>query len=147
VASDLERGVGALKKFRDRVNDVLSNLEGATGTGSKVANERMTRGSLGVGMQFAEADGFYTQYNRVHKALVSLSKSLNDQIEMYSIAVHAADVGYDNVEEDMRRRFHVIHARLDKQYDDAVDRRKAKDNSGAPEQPRNDNQSADADLG
>ncbi|MBQ0984373.1 hypothetical protein KBZ10_07535 [Streptomyces sp. F63] len=114
MAGDLERGVDALRKFRSRIDKLLTELESGNGGSSKVALERVSRGSFsGTNLPFAEADGFFQQYNRVHKALVELSKSLGDQIEMLGIAVHAADVGFDNVENDMRRRFHEIRARLD----------------------------------
>ncbi|MCC3651383.1 hypothetical protein LIX60_07850 [Streptomyces sp. S07_1.15] len=114
MATDLELGVDALKKFRSRIDGLLTELESGNGGSSKVALERVTRASFsGTNLPFAEADGFYLQYNRVHKALVELSKSLGDQIEMLSIAVHAADVGFDNVEQDLRRRFHDIRVRLE----------------------------------
>ncbi|MFJ8645071.1 hypothetical protein ACIRNI_02925 [Streptomyces sp. NPDC093546] len=119
MAGDLERGVGALKAFQKDVNALLSDLQGGAGGSSKIAEERVTRESLGHGLAFAEADGFYTQYNRVHQAIVQLSKHLSDQIELYSIAVHAADVGYDNVEEEQRQRYHSILARLDEERDRA----------------------------
>lgn len=114
MAGDLELGVDALRKFRSRVDGLLAELESGDGGSSKVALERVTRGSFsGTNLPFAEADGFFLQYSRVHRALVELSRSLGDQIEMLGIAVHAADVGFDNVEDGLRRRFHEIRARLD----------------------------------
>ncbi len=112
--SDLARGVGALKTFQKQINALLAEFESGAAGKSKVAAQEVSRGSFsGTNMAFAEADGFFTQYNRVHSALTSLSRSLSDQIELMSIGVHAADVGYDNVEEDLRSRFHTIQARLD----------------------------------
>ncbi|MEU0669606.1 hypothetical protein ABZ508_30955 [Streptomyces lavendulocolor] len=146
MAGDLERGVGALKKFQSRIDTLLTELEGGAGGSSQVALERVTRRSLGVGLPFDEADGFYTQYNRVHSALVQLSKSLGDQIELLRIAVHAADVGYDNVEEEERYRFHQIQARLKKEWDAAAEREKA--SQGKTTQPeRQDATSGTTDLG
>ncbi|MHC5704306.1 hypothetical protein OTC26_023080 [Streptomyces tirandamycinicus] len=116
AARDLERGVGALKRFQERVDNLLAELENGAGGTKKVAAQAVSRGSFsGANMPFAEADGFYTQYNRVHKALTSLSKSLGDQIELLRIGVHGADVGFDNVEEDLRSRFHRIRTRLDQE--------------------------------
>ncbi|NWF28836.1 hypothetical protein HW130_21665 [Streptomyces sp. PKU-EA00015] len=140
-AADLKRGVGELKKFRRRVDAVLADLEGGDGGAAKVAVERVTRASFGG--NFHEAQGFHDEYNRVHKALVSLSKNLGDQIELLTIGVHAADVGYDNVEEDERRRFHEIQARLDKERDaferEAERREKEQgDKPGGSQPPRND---------
>ncbi|QGV78183.1 hypothetical protein [Streptomyces ficellus] len=121
MAGDLRRGVGALTTFQKTVNTLLTEFEGGAGGNRQVAMERVTRSSLGhaESINFAEANDFFDQYNRVHTALVRLSKSLGDQIEMLRIAVHAADVGYDNVDEEKRRRFHEIKARLSKEYDAA----------------------------
>ncbi|MFC8918962.1 hypothetical protein ACFT5C_24680 [Streptomyces sp. NPDC057116] len=146
MAGDLERGVGALKKFRSQVDTLLTELEGGAGGSRQVALDRVTRGSLGVGLQFAEADDFFTQYNRVHTALVQLSKSLGDQIELLHIAVHAADVGYDNVDEGARRRFHEIRTRLAKEYDEA-ERAKAKAQDKGAQPERQDATSGTTDLG
>lgn len=147
MAGDLERGVGALQTFQNRVDILLTELEGGAGGSRQVALERVTRESLGVGaFPFSEADDFFTQYNRVHTALVHLSKSLGDQIELLRIAVHAADVGYDNVDEDARRRFHEIRARLAREHD-AAERAKeqAQDKGTQPE--RQDATSGTTDLG
>ncbi|MFI1869272.1 hypothetical protein [Streptomyces jumonjinensis] len=115
-ASDLERGVGALKKFHQQVVALLAEFEGGEGGTAKIAEQRVSRGSFsGSNLPFAEADGFFSQYNRVHASLVSLTKSLGDQIEALTIGVHAADVGFDNVEEEMRQRFHAIQGQLERQ--------------------------------
>ncbi|MFE6224494.1 MULTISPECIES: hypothetical protein [unclassified Streptomyces] len=133
--SDLELGVGELKKFRDRVDGVIKNLEGSAGGAAQLGQRRVTRGSLGTGrIAFTEADGFYKEYERVHSSLVALSKSLSGQIELLQIGVHAADVGYQNVEEDQRQRFHDIRARLSEERAEAV-RREELERSKKPEQP------------
>ncbi|MFJ2650700.1 hypothetical protein ACIO1C_28770 [Streptomyces sp. NPDC087420] len=111
--SDLERGVGALKRFQSRVKDLLADLERGAAGDTKVAAQTVARTSLSGGnAAFAEADGLYAQYNRVHQSLVSLSRTLGDQIETLSIGVHAAEVGFDNVEEDVRRRYARIQTRI-----------------------------------
>jgi hypothetical protein len=111
--SDLEKGVGALRRFQKRVNVLLSELEGSDGGRTKLAAQTVSRASLSGGTAaFAEADGLYSQYNRVHQSLTSLSKSLGDQIQLLSIGVHAAEVGYDNVDEDVRRQYKAIKDRL-----------------------------------
>ncbi|MFJ6810432.1 hypothetical protein ACIQRK_31245 [Streptomyces anulatus] len=111
---DLRRGVGALETFKKRVDALLTDFEGSAGSKTKVADQKVSRASLsGPNARFAEADGLYTQYNRVHSSLVELSRSLGDQIEYLSLGVHAAAVGFDNVEDDIRRRFYEIQARMD----------------------------------
>ncbi|WP_307670180.1 hypothetical protein [Streptomyces sp. V2I9] len=118
--SDLKRGVGALETFKKRVDDLLVDFEGSAASRTKVADQKISRASLsGQNTCFAEADGLYTQYNRVHTSLVALSKSLGDQIEYLSLGVHAAAVGFDNVEDDIRRRFHEIQTRL---YEEGIER-------------------------
>ncbi|MFE7383078.1 hypothetical protein ACFU9F_22240 [Streptomyces zhihengii] len=146
MAIDLKRGVGELKKFRAAVDQVLSSLESGDGGKTKVAAEQVTRGSFGTGLPFAEADGFHKEYNRVHKALVDLSKSLSDQIEVLSIGVHGADVGYDNVDDYERRRFHTINARLDEERD-AMTEQEQGQKPVAPQAPRTDSKTGTTDLG
>lgn len=110
---DLKRGVGALETFKKRVDALLADFEGSAANKSKVAAQTVSRAALsGSNTCFAEADGLFTQYNRVHESLVSLSKSLGDQIEYLSLGVHAAAVGFDNVDDDTRRRFHEIQTRM-----------------------------------
>ncbi|WP_433404348.1 hypothetical protein [Streptomyces sp. CA-146814] len=118
---DLRRGVGALETFKKRVDALLADLEGSAAGKSKVAAQTVSRASLsGPNARFAEADGLYTQYNRVHESLVSLSRSLGDQIEYLSLGVHAAAVGFDNVDDETRRRFHEIQTRMDREREKAA---------------------------
>ncbi|MFE7448832.1 hypothetical protein ACFYXN_10180 [Streptomyces griseus] len=134
---DLRRGVGALEKFKSRVDALLADFEGSAASKTKVADQKVSRASLsGPNARFAEADGLYTQYNRVHSSLVSLSKSLGDQIEYLSLGVHAAAVGFDNVEDDVRRRFYEIQTRMDEERE-----KHAKSEQSKPEQADKEKQS------
>ncbi|MGW1494610.1 hypothetical protein [Streptomyces sp. NPDC002402] len=116
--SDLERGVQALQNFQTRVNNLLEEFENGGAGHTRVAAQTVSRGSLSGGNPtgFPEAEGLYKQYNRVHQALVSLSRTLGDQIAGLSIGVHASEVGFDNVEEDLRRRYAAIQARIDREH-------------------------------
>ncbi|WP_217230904.1 hypothetical protein [Streptomyces anulatus] len=134
---DLRRGVGALETFKKRVDALLTDFEGSAASKTKVADQKVSRASLsGPNARFAEADGLYTQYNRVHSSLVSLSKSLGDQIEYLSLGVHAAAVGFDNVEDDIRRRFYEIQTRMEQERE-----KHAKSEQPKTEQTNNDDQS------
>ncbi|MEW1611218.1 MULTISPECIES: hypothetical protein [unclassified Streptomyces] len=125
---DLRRGVGALETFKKRVDALLTDLEGSAAGKSKVAAQTVSRASLsGPNARFAEADGLYTQYNRVHESLVSLSRSLGDQIEYLSLGVHAAAVGFDNVDDETRRRFHEIQTRMDRERAEAIKQKQRSD--------------------
>lgn len=134
MASDLERGVGALKKFQSQINALLSEFEGGAAGKGEIAAQSVPRSSFSGPGKFDEAEGFSKQYDRVHTSLISLSKSLGDQIELLSIGVHAADVGYNNVEDDLRRRFHTIQTRLDEQRE-VQEKQQRQDKSGKPEAP------------
>ncbi|MEN8656021.1 hypothetical protein ABCR94_37005 [Streptomyces sp. 21So2-11] len=140
--SDLERGVGALKRFQTRVNGLLKDFEGGAGGSTKVAAQRISRASLSGGnASFTEADGLFSQYNRVHKELVTLSRSLGDQIELLSIAVHGAEVGFDNLEEDLRQRFHSILARLDQEQETQREQREQQKEAKSETPKTNDEKS------
>ncbi|WP_343041869.1 MULTISPECIES: hypothetical protein [Streptomyces] len=112
-AADLKRGLEALKQFRRRVDTLLTEFEGSAGGSSEVGHQKIVRASFsGAAAPFPEADGLYSQYDRVHERLTSLSKLLGDQIEAMGIAVHGADVGFDNLEDDLRQRFWAIQTRI-----------------------------------
>ncbi|GFH35385.1 hypothetical protein [Streptomyces pacificus] len=151
-SGDLERGAGALRRFQERVNALLAELEEGHAGRSRLATQTVPRNSFSApGGGFLEADGLYAQYNRVHAEIVKLSRSLGDQIEMLSIAVRGAEVGFDNLEDDLRQRFHAIQARVQREQQ-AQERRTAQhrqdDAAGQTGRPRNDStQSGDGDLG
>lgn len=130
--ADLRRGLEALKTFRRRVNTLLTEFQGSAGGSSEVGGYKLSRGSFsGGGSAFPAADGLYSQYNQVHERLTSLSKMLGDQIDAMSIAVHGADVGFDNLDEDLRQRFWAIQTRVDR---DAAAAQREKD--GMPDSHR-----------
>ncbi|MEU8889008.1 hypothetical protein [Streptomyces sp. NPDC048442] len=115
-SSDLERGVGALKRFRSRVHAILAAFEDSAAGPEKVAAHPLARAHFGApGTTFPEADELHAQYRRVHTGLVKLSRSLTEQIDCLSIGVHGAEVGFDNVEEELRRRFWEIRSRTEQQ--------------------------------
>ncbi len=118
---DLEREIGALKDFHRQVTALLADFENGAGGSARVAEQRVSRTSFsGANLPFAEADGFFRQYERVHTELVSLSRSLGRQIEALTIGVHAADIGYNNVEDEVRQRFHTIQGGLGRERDKAL---------------------------
>ncbi|MFD3524912.1 hypothetical protein [Streptomyces sp. NPDC058653] len=152
MASDLERGVGALRKFQSQINILLSEFEGGAADKGEIAAQGVPRASFSGPGRFGEAEGFSKQYDRVHTSLISLSKSLADQLELLSIGVHAADVGYNNVEDDLRYRFHTIRTQLHeqrKEYEGCQGHgeQKAREDGGAHGAPRQNSTGATKDLG
>jgi hypothetical protein len=112
-AANLEVSNEALSTFVKRVDKALSDLEASPGNPTRVGAQTIKPGSLaGDPSAFPEAQDLYVQYNQVHEKLTSLSKTLHLQIEAIGIAVKGAHVGFDNLEEEQRRRFWAIQAQV-----------------------------------
>lgn len=107
--ADVRRGLLALSAFKKRVDDLLSTFEASPGGSSRVAAHTLPAQAFGLG-DFPEAKALHGEYERVHERITSLSASLGRQLEAMGIAVHGVDVTFDNLEEDLRRRFHEIRA-------------------------------------
>ncbi|RRQ77501.1 hypothetical protein CQW39_18170 [Streptomyces griseofuscus] len=115
----LKVGLEALKTFKTRVDSVLKTFEGSPGSAKKVAMHTITAASFCGNGGFPEATGLHSQYTRVHDRLMTLSQSLTLQIEAMQIAVHGADIGFANLDDDQRRRFHEIRMKINEQCADA----------------------------
>nr|WP_055694473.1 hypothetical protein [Streptomyces prasinopilosus] len=114
-AMNLEVTGEALSTFVKRVDGILSDLEGSPGNPRRVGSQTIKPGSLaGNPSAFPEAQDLYVQYNQVHEKLTSLSRALHLQIEAIGIAVKGAHVGFDNLEEEQRRRFWAIQVQMQK---------------------------------
>jgi hypothetical protein len=136
-AANLKRGVEALSTFKKSVDAVLEELNGSPANPRRVADLTLTREALAGGGAFGEALGLHTQYAQAHERVSSLSRTLGLQIEALRIAVHGADVGFDNLEEEARRRFHEIRVEL-------VREREREDERMLKDLPRNDDRQAEA---
>ncbi|MFE3522325.1 hypothetical protein ACFXOD_12140 [Streptomyces sp. NPDC059161] len=124
ASAELRRGLEALKTFKGRVDTLLADFEGSHAGSTNIAAHRIARASFsGAASPFPEADGLFTQYHRVHERLTALSKSLGHQIEAMGIAVHGADVGFDNLDEEARERFWAIQDQLAHEHDMTPDRK------------------------
>jgi Zn-dependent oligopeptidase len=112
--TNIELSRDALAKFVNQVDEILRTLEASAGSPTKVSAQTIKRTSLASGGNtvFHEAQGLFNQYNRVHKELTNLSKTLHLQIEAMGIAVQGAAHGFDNLEEEQRQRFWAIQSRL-----------------------------------
>lgn len=108
-AKSLRGELESLKDFKKRVDNILKDLDGSEASQTKVRQQQVSRASFGG--EFAEAQDLYAEYNRVHAQLTGLSGVLGQQIEAMGIAVHAADVGFGNMEEDTQRRFWELQDR------------------------------------
>nr|WP_202437434.1 hypothetical protein [Streptomyces sp. SID5910] len=130
-AANLEVTGEALSTFVKRVDAVLTNLEGSPGNPTRVGAQTIKPASLATNPAgFPEAHNLYLQYNQVHEKLTSLSKTLHLQIEAIGIAVRGAHVGFDNLEEEQRRRFWAIQLQIKGLADDRK-RTEGDDNAGS----------------
>ncbi|MEU8971539.1 hypothetical protein AB0D11_20100 [Streptomyces monashensis] len=113
-AANLEASGEALDVFVKRVDSVLKTLEESAGNPTKVEAQKIRAQSLTSGgvAAFPEAHGLYSQYDRVHNELTTLSRNLHLQIEAIGIAVQGARVGFDNLEEEQRQRFWAIQEHI-----------------------------------
>ncbi|MEU0177781.1 hypothetical protein ABZ178_31195 [Streptomyces massasporeus] len=112
-AADLEVRRDVLEDFVTQVDAVLRDLEKSGGNPTKVSAQTIKEASLSSGTHaFPEAQGLFTQYNRVHTELTSLSKMLHLQIEAMGIAVQGAKGTFDSLEQDQRWRFWEIQTQI-----------------------------------
>ncbi|GHG70505.1 hypothetical protein [Streptomyces griseocarneus] len=109
----------SLKIFRGKLEKILIHLRGTEADPQRVADNHLVAAQLGA--NFPEVDSLHGAYNDIHGQLKTLISLLNDQIEALSTAVHAARVGYANVDEDLRARMAAIQARTHALYDPGLD--------------------------
>ncbi|MET9148386.1 hypothetical protein [Streptomyces sp. NPDC004042] len=133
LALDIQHS--AMKKFKQRVDELLTELDTSEAAPGKVGQDRLTRAQLGSA-DFKEAQFLYDSYAAVHDELENLSKALSAQIEGMGLAVHASRVGYANLDEDIKARMQAVNAEAERYYvvgrDPYVSRRTDDPASAAP---------------
>ncbi|TQJ56116.1 hypothetical protein OHU34_11940 [Streptomyces sp. NBC_00080] len=125
--TDVRRGYMALSTFKKRVDDLLTAFEKSAGGSAKVGGHSLSEATFGAG-QFPEAKDLHLQYERVHERITTLSKSLGLQLEAMQIAVHGVDVTFDNLEEDLRYRFHEIRTEVNRDREEALNKQTERTN-------------------
>ncbi|MEU1781802.1 hypothetical protein ABZ545_20265 [Streptomyces abikoensis] len=125
---------GSLESFKGRVDALLTFLQDSGASPHRIADNHLVPAQLGVG--FAEADSLYSAYNEVHAQLKALSQLLSDQIEALGTAVHAAKVGYANVDAELRDRMWAIQSRTRELYEPSRDPNPKPTAPGSPTSPR-----------
>lgn len=109
AVSDMVTELSSFTKFRDRVDQLVKDLKEGPAGPNKVGQGSMARGQLGGGESgWHEAEGLFDSYMTVIEELEKLSKLLSDSIEGMGIAVMASHNGYENLDEDIRRRMAAI---------------------------------------
>ncbi|UQI43468.1 hypothetical protein M1P56_03285 [Streptomyces sp. HU2014] len=111
--------LASLKKFKGRIDDLLTKLGESDGAPTKVADTGLSEAALGKG--FNAAGALYKVYQDVHTDLSTLAKLLNDQIDALSSAVLDAHGGYAHTDAEERDKLWAIHDRMRRQYDPKLD--------------------------
>ncbi|MBM7090183.1 hypothetical protein JTP67_16915 [Streptomyces sp. S12] len=127
-SADLRRGMMALSKFKEKVDDLLETFEGSDGGPAKVSAHSLPQTAFGTGA-FPEGKQLHLEYERVHERITALSKSLGLQLEAMRIAVHGVDVDFDNLEEEQRYRFHAIRAEVNQTRDEMLNEHLKRDSN------------------
>ncbi|RCG19962.1 hypothetical protein DTL70_25100 [Streptomyces diacarni] len=135
---DLLRGEEVLKKFKKKIDDALRELQDSAGGRLALEAQRLTPTSVHGEVAFPEATGVLAQYNKVHNHLTELSRKLDDQIFMFGIAVSDADKGFDQMDEDEKRRFWAIQAELEEEKRKAEAAKHDKHETKKADAPRNE---------
>ncbi|MFI9807934.1 hypothetical protein ACIHEJ_26815 [Streptomyces sp. NPDC052301] len=130
--SGMRRGIDALKDFKGKLDKVLHEFDDGDGGPSKIAQQQLSRSSFGgTNAKFDEAGDLHTAYETVHARLIHLSQTLGLHIEALQLASHAADATYDLSEDEVRRRFYQIRAKIDAQYQEDMKKAAAADKAKA----------------
>ncbi|MFI9027289.1 hypothetical protein [Streptomyces sp. NPDC053560] len=116
-------------RFKSRIDDILAGLE--NNTQNHVSILELSRSAFSGPGNFPEADGLHLQFTKVHTQLKTLSTTLGEQLEAMGIAITGANVGFDNLDVDLRQRFWEIQGRVQERYDE--DRRAQAAQKQAPE--------------
>ncbi|WP_152627907.1 hypothetical protein [Streptacidiphilus neutrinimicus] len=96
-----------LKAFRDRVNGLLTSLDGGAGSTQSISAQVMAPGHPGAG--FAEVNAMVSRYQETHVKLVQLSQELSHAIDAMTISIDVARLGYENVDAQEIARLWAIH--------------------------------------
>src|SRR5690606_21778654 len=68
-SADLRRGMMALSKFKEKVDDLLETFEGSDGGPAKVSAHSLPQTAFGTGA-FPEGKQLHLEYERVHERRV-----------------------------------------------------------------------------
>jgi hypothetical protein len=117
-SANLRRGADALSKFSDGLSNALTAFEKSPASPSQLGHHGLDRRSFGGGkIPFSEADFLHDRYSDVHDVLMSMSSTLRLHIEALQLAARSADATYDGTEDEVRRRFWEIKAKIDREYE------------------------------
>ncbi|MFC7218320.1 hypothetical protein ACFQLX_09090 [Streptomyces polyrhachis] len=117
-ARNLKVGYDSMTEFRAKIGTILDGLRGSPGARSSVGDQQVDRAALGSGGEFPEADALAKCYAHAQAQLVQLAETADRLIDALGIAVDGAARGYQNLDEDERRRFHSVNTEVYEQREE-----------------------------
>ncbi|MEV4425158.1 hypothetical protein ACN9M0_13265 [Streptomyces sp. R-07] len=104
----------SMTQFKTRIDGLIDTLTASEAGKGKVESDPVTRNQFGGGgAAWGEAHGVYDSYNSVIEQLKSLSGLLQDCLEGLGIAVVASKDGFEQMDEDTKRKMINIHQRTE----------------------------------
>ncbi|WP_055600224.1 hypothetical protein [Streptomyces aureus] len=102
----------SMTEFKKGIDGLIETLTSSEADKSKMKSDPVVRGQFGGGGgAWAEASGVYDSYNNVLRQLTELSGLLKDCLEGVGIAVVASKDGFEQMDDDVKRKMINIHDR------------------------------------
>ncbi|MFD8593986.1 hypothetical protein ACFV1L_03175 [Kitasatospora sp. NPDC059646] len=95
-----------LQTFKNKVDQILRELDGSPASHGEVSQQQLTGHQLG--QNFGQAGDLMTAYTNVHNNLERLSQTLAAQIEAMSASVGRAAGTYSNADAEQESRFQAM---------------------------------------
>ncbi|WP_052509571.1 hypothetical protein [Kitasatospora griseola] len=96
-----------LQTFKNKVDQILRELDGSAASHGEVSQQTLATGQLG--QNFGQADDLMTAYHTVHANLERLSQTLAAQIAAMSASIGKASGNYSNADAEQEARFRPLY--------------------------------------
>ncbi|WP_406058713.1 hypothetical protein OG462_17805 [Streptomyces sp. NBC_01077] len=104
----------SMSEFKTSIDGLIEMLTSSEADKGKMKSDPVVRNQFGGGGgAWAEASGVYDSYNTVLRQLTELSGLLQDCLEGLGIAVIASKDGFEQMDDDVKRKMINIHQRTD----------------------------------
>ncbi|MFI9290096.1 hypothetical protein H4W23_15660 [Streptomyces gardneri] len=112
-AQAVKYSADSMETFRKQVEGLIDQLQGShAGAGKLKAENPVTRTQFGGGgAAWGEAESAFAAYDGTLSRLVELSGLLHDCLEGLGIAVVASKNGFEEMDDDIKRKMINIHQR------------------------------------
>ncbi|MEU3476618.1 hypothetical protein ACI2LO_03330 [Streptomyces sp. NPDC033754] len=111
-AQAVKYSADSMELFRKQVDGLIDQLQGSYAAPGKLKADPLTRAQFGGGgPAWGEAEGAFAAYDGTLSRLVELSSLLHDCLEGLGIAVVASKNGFEEMDDDIKRKMINIHQR------------------------------------